>query len=84
MRTTITMSVELAERLDQLRVASHKTWKETFDCVLRAGLAELEAVPTERAPYRTAPVDMGVPTVDLLRPHELLVQDDEQHWRRRR
>lgn len=74
MRTTLTLDDDVAAALTRLQNDSRRTWKQTVNDVLRAGMSAVEQ--DRRAPRRaarTATVSLGRPLIgDVSNVHELL------------
>ena len=64
MRTTLTLDPDVAAELDRLRREGEAGWKDLVNEILRLGLRHRAP---ERGPdrFRTHPVDLGAPRIDL-------------------
>jgi hypothetical protein len=63
---TLSLDDDVAARIEHLRQALDKPFKELVNEALRRGLADMQE-PHKPAPYRTQPVDLGrcrLPNVD--------------------
>jgi hypothetical protein len=74
MRTTLTLEDDVAAELVRLQSESRRTWKQTVNDVLRAGMSAVESTKRTRGrAARTRSVRLGAPMVgDVGNVHELL------------
>ena len=59
MRTTLTIDDDVAAALERLRRAEDKSLKDVINQMLRRALAESNAQPKQRKPFRTRSVSIG-------------------------
>jgi hypothetical protein len=87
MRTTLTLDVDNAVRLERLRKQRDSGMKEVINDVIRRGLDVTEAPEKKRAPYKFRALDAGKPLFNS--PEELKrlraeIQEDDDFEKLRR
>ena len=80
MRTTLTLDPDVAAELDRLRREGEEGWKALVNEILRLGLRHRRS---ERDPdrFRTDPVDLGAPRIDLDNVSEALAVAEDEAFR---